>query len=334
MLRNLFALLFVVAVVAISSCKEEIIIEQPIEDTKIFVDVSHLDTIAYVKQMVGFTLPTSEEILAARSSSSKLKSATLINADEKSLGVYIFSADTSEYYLYENEENKTIAVRPLVYYELLDGYRQEFLTANQEFPVKNGKIDADNYSIRCVFACPEHSRYFTLKDWNYVTQISYYLEFKDKSVSKFSYFGDGFNGSIVLPHILGASWKCFVTKQYEDGFRKEYSTGLIDYDGPHILDLQYQLKQPNMVATVKVNASLLKGANIIQLVGIDPETGENLYMPYLVDENSSSEMNYYDAPFDIIAVFVCKKNQGCWWYDTKIIGIQGDVSIYELKENG
>lgn len=332
MKASLLMIIVIFTVALFASCTKEeellsVLPEQPVEAKVILPQA--LDTLAYKIQALYFKVPTKSEILAAPRPHSdfNLKSGPI---NDKSLSVRIIVADSSSFFIYTNELNETIFVRPVVYYELLSGGRKEYLTADQEYPIINGKINPDVYSVKCEFACP-YARYYQFRNSNYITNVNYLFTFDDKTIAPISYFGNGFNGTVRLAPLPGGHWELLVTKDDGD-FRKEYSTGPINYFGSNILDLQYEIKPENTVSTVKVPAGLLLEAKTINLIGYDPETGRELIVSYVISYNNNSNQNY-DAPFDISYVVICKENQGCWWYETKIVGISnGNISLYEVKQ--
>ncbi len=323
MLRNFFVLAFVVfAFVAISSCEKNEVFLVP--ETTNVVDKTFIDTIAYKIQALAFKVPTRSEILTARLG---LKSGAL---EDKSLSVRIISADTSSCFVYTNNLNERIFVRPVVYYELLNGARKEYLTADQKYPIVDGKINPDVYSIEIEFACP-YARYFSFRNSNYIINVNYLFMFDDKTISPISYLGNGFNGIVKLAPLSGGHWELLVTQDDGADFRKEYTTGPIDFFGSTVLYLKYEIKPENTVAKVKIPTILLQGAQTVNLVGIDPETGLELCISYRVSmNNTSSEVNY-DAPFDIAYVVICG-DDGCKWYESEIYGIEGDISLFRIKK--
>lgn len=274
---------------------------------------------AIVAQMVATAKPSNEEV-QLKVSGFNLKSASI--EDDATL-VLLFTLDERTFEVYDNQ-----AIKYLVYYEIgSNGYRRKMLTIKQIFPVTDGKVDVTQYSIDYEVGCP-FSRDFYLKNGNNVNQITYF--FRSNDGSQFAYFTNGNTNVIKLPPIANGQWQLSIV--YDDGdLRQEYATQMIDFwNQSNELQLKIILKQANTISLIEFDKSFLQGAYLIRLYGRD-SNGYNIYQDYpaMLDESMNNIISY-NAPFDIehVAIFGMT---GSVWYDTKIVGIRGDISIFNFK---
>ena len=270
-------------------------------------------------QLVSHPAPSKEEVQLIVSNNN-LKSAAI--EDDATL-VVMLPLDEQTYEIYDNQ-----AIKYLIYYEFdSNGFRRKMLTIKQIFPVLNGTVDLSQYSIDYEVGC-RFSRDFYLKNGNYVNQITYYFRCDDGT--QIAYFSNGNTGVIKLPPIAKGQWQ--LTIVYDDGdLRQEYATQMIDfYTASNELQLKIQLKEVNIVSVVEFDKNALQGAYLIRLYGRD-SNGYNVYQDYpaLLDENMKDIISY-NASFDIEHVSIFGMN-GCIWYDTKIVGIRGNVSVFNFK---
>ena len=270
-------------------------------------------------QLVSNPDPSKEEV-QLKVTGNNLKAATI--EDDATLFL-LFALDEKTFEVYNNQ-----AIKYLVCYEIAsNGYRRRLLTIKQIFPVTDGKVDLSQYSIDFEVGCP-FSRDFYLKNSNNVNQITYFCRLNDGS--QFAYFTNGNTYTIKLPPIANCKWQ--LTIVYDDGdLRQEYATQMIDYyNQSNELQLKIILKQANTVSLIEFDKSYLQGAYLIRLFGRDIN-GNNVYQDYpvLFDEDMNNTISY-NAPFDIEHVAIFSMTGGTW-YDTKIVGIRGDISIFNFK---
>lgn len=297
---------FCVLIFAFISCQKE-------EPTK------NIDPTAIRSQLAAIAAPSKEEILAMISMS-PLKSAT----DDRVTLIQIFALTQETFEVYDDH-----AVKHFVFYEInQNGYREKFLTINQRFEIYNGVVDMTTYTLDFEVGC-QYSRYFFLKDQNYVIRINYFFRFNDGR--QFAYFGNNNSGQIKLPPIDGGQWQLEVI--YDDGdLQQRFSTKMINFNGDQMLKLDIRLEDENIVSYVEMENILTNGAYLIQLATFSEETGQYLYVncPMLYNENLQGYI-FFSAPFDIKIIVICGIN-GCNEYYTGNMGwsIRDGKKVYRL----
>ena len=217
-----------------------------------------------------------------------------------------------------------------VYYEI-NGYgqREKIVQIKQTFPIINGNVDLTQWNLDYEIGCPL-SKIFILSNQNNIMQINYFFRFNDGK--QFAFFGQNYSGQIKLPPIEGGKWQLEIT--YNDGdLEQKYSTKMIDINGDSMLNLDFKLKEENVISYVEMDNILTQGAYLVQLALYSEETGQYTYInyPLLYEENQVGYI-YFSAPFDVRIVTICGVN-GCKEYYTKNMGwsIRNGKKVYRLQ---
>lgn len=286
-------------------------------------EILPVNTEAIRAQLLSTPIPTKEEVQIALADKS-LKSATI--EDDQPVLVQIFPLDARTYEVYQD-----FAVKYLIYYEInSDGYRVKYLTIRQEYKITNGVVDNFTSSISVEVNC-QFSRYFGLRNMGDVSKITYFFRFDNGK--QFAYYGNGTN-EIKLPPIAGGKWQLDVV-YYDGDLTQQFSTHLFDnYSSQYILELNIQIKQSNVYATLEISKSFLNGAYIMQVVG-ENKNGDLIYMNYpLLFTNELKETVSFDLPFEIQSINICGTN-GCYSYSEQnwrlVVSIPSGKKTYQLK---
>ena len=309
--KNYLLVIVVIILGMFSSCKKELM-ENPI------------DVERNRAEMAQAANPPNNEVQVFIENGN-LKSANI--EDDASL-IEIFPLDSRTYEIYTDK-----AVKYFVYYEInINGYRQKMLTFSQIYPVKDGKVDLSQYVLDDIqVGCP-FNRYFTLKNGNDISQLTYFFHFDDGR--QFTYFGDRNSYRIQIPPIAGV--KIQLTVAYDNGdMAQQFNTELFGYyDESSIVNLKFEIKKDNILSYIKIDKSLLQGAYSIQIYGEDPDNGNTLYVNYRFEGYESTlDKLSFAAPFSkVMFVNICGMN-GCWQYQVKLDADStvGGVKLFSLK---
>lgn len=282
-----------------------------------------VDTEAIRAQLLATPVPTKEEIQLVLAEKS-LKSATI--EDDQPVLVQIFPLDARTYEVYQD-----FAIKYLIYYEInSDGYRVKYLTIRQEYTITNGIIDNYSSNISLEVNC-QFGKYFGLRNMNDINKITYFFRFDNGK--QFAYYGNG-TREIKLPPIAGGKWQLDVV-YYDGDLSQQFSTYLFDYySDQYILELNIQIKQSNVYATLEMNKSFLDGAYIMQVIG-ENKNGDFIYMSYpLLFTGELKETVSFDLPFEIQRINICGTN-GCYSYSEQnwrlVVSIPSGKKTYQMK---
>ncbi len=272
------------------SCKKE--------NAPIIVDIDGIRA-----QLALISTVTKEEVTTMLSSNSSLKSAT---ADLITVQIFDLSSDT---YVINDKQ----AIKYAVYYEInTNNSIIKFITVKQIFSVKNGVVEATNYSLGYEIGC-SLSRDFQLSVTGNTNQIVYFFHFNDGK--QFTYFGSP--SGIRLPPIANGKWQLMVTF-YDGGLLQQFMTDLVDYNNQsNIINLQLLLKNKNTVSTIKIDKNLIKGADNVWLGGYDPSaTYQGITFRVIYDDSMPSLISF-EAPFNIWDIKITLLNGTSVTFSTK-----------------
>lgn len=301
-MKKFVALFVVIFVVIFSSCQKDIEVPVSIESIR--------------AQLAQVASPSKEEVQTFLSEGN-LKSASI---EDDATMVQLFPLNVST-----TAVENGFAIRYFMYYEINgDGYRRKQLMISQIFPVKDGKIDQNNYTFKYDINCP-FSRSFDLSERNYVRQITFFFHFEDGT--QFVYIGERNYGTVMLPPLANGKWQLNIA--YDNGdMYQEFNTELVNF-GSDIINLKFEVKKDNIVSIVKIAKEMMQGAYLVQLEG-ENKNGDIIYVNYqFINYETLPSLLSFNAPFEVKYITICGMN-GCWRYEPAKAVKNGDKTVYTL----
>lgn len=203
-------------------------------------------------------------------------------------------------------------------------------TYSLTFDIKNGKVDTSSYSFDFELGCPQAKPCYFDKSVN-PTDLSCFGIDEKGNIFYFNLNSYYEEGTIYIRPYEGIKW--FI-QGYDRNSQQDFVTSLVDYyDDSNNLPMLVEMHSSNIVSVVEIDQNLLKGANSIQLVGVD-DNGDEISIGYKVPYSPQLPNQLsFNATFKVTGLYICGK-YGCNWYTVKASPSSpvGGPTVYIIKQ--
>lgn len=314
------------AMFLISACQQDELISEATEPVVVIEKIPvSIDTVAIRKALDGV------QSLSKFTVADSLKKTSTKSAEMEVEGVVdyqVFELNTLENYPVFNDHAEKVW-----WYNGVDesGQMVVSITVFQRFEIRNdGSVNLDSWRFRWVPYCPwPYSKNMRLESYDFLELITYNL-YDQNDQLKLSYFGKRNQENINLVKVPNYYWK--INAFYDNGNVPMYFTGSPNLNlTSELLELEYQFSETKIISVVQIEKDLLKNANRINFVGINPENDEriNLLRP-IVDNEKMAEIIPFELPIELTEVCICGPGW-CRWYEVYATLVNNQI-VYRLRQ--